>query len=54
VYLPAKAAVPNGYNAGATVEAGQPIACIINSNMDEPPERDQIMDQLYSYNGVNQ
>jgi len=54
VYLPAKAAVPDGYNAGATVEAGQPIACIINSNMDEPPERDQIMDQLYSYNGVNQ
>ena len=54
VYLPSKAAVPNGYNAGATIEASQPIACIVNSNMDEPPENTQSMDQLFSYNGVNQ
>jgi hypothetical protein len=54
VYLPSKTAVPNGYNAGATIEAGQPIACIINSNMDEAPENTQSMDQLFSYNGVNQ
>lgn len=54
VYLPSKTAVPNGYNAGATIEATQPIACIINSNMDEAPENTQSMDQLFSYNGVNQ
>lgn len=54
VYLPSKTAVPDGYNAGATIEASQPIACIVNSNMDEAPENTQSMDQLFSYNGVNQ
>ncbi len=29
VYLPSKTAVPMDINAGATIEAGQPIACII-------------------------
>lgn len=54
VYMPSKTAVPNGYNAGATIEAGQPIVCIVNSNMDEAPESTMSMDQLFSYNGVNQ
>lgn len=54
VYLPSKAAVPNGYNGSAKVTADQPIACIINSNMDEAPHNTMIKDMLFSYNGVNQ
>lgn len=53
-YLPAKAAVPNGYNGSATITSAQPITCVINSNMDEGAEASQSMDQLFSYNGVNQ
>ncbi len=54
VYLPNKAALPNGYNGSATITADQNIACIINSNMDEGAEARQSMDMLFSYNGVNQ
>lgn len=54
VYLPAKTALPDGYNGSATVTAAQPIACVINSNMNEGAEATQSMDQLFSYNGVNQ
>lgn len=53
-YMLSNPLVPNGYNAGATIEATQPIVCVINSNMDEAPERTMDMDQMYSYNGVNQ
>lgn len=53
-YLPAKAAVPNGYNGSATITSAQPISCVINSNMNEGAEATQSMDQLFSYNGVNQ
>ncbi len=53
-YLPAKSAVPNGYNGSAKITSVQPISCIINSNMDEGVEAQQSMDQLFSYNGVNQ
>ena len=53
-YLPSKAAVPNGYNGSATITSAQPITCVINSNMDEGAEATQSMDQLFSYNGVNQ
>jgi len=53
-YLPAKSAVPDGYNGSATITSAQPIACVINSNMDEGAEALQSMDQLFSYNGVNQ
>jgi len=53
-YLPAKAAVPDGYNGSATITSAQPITCVINSNMDEGAEAILSMDQLFSYNGVNQ
>lgn len=54
VYLPARAALPDGYNGSASVTSAQPIACVINSNMNEGAEATQSMDQLFSYNGVNQ
>lgn len=53
-YLPSKAAIPDGYNGSATITSAQPITCVINSNMDEGAEASQSMDQLFSYNGVNQ
>ncbi len=53
-YLPSKTAVPDGYNGSATLTSTQPISCVINSNMDEGAEASQSMDQLFSYNGVNQ
>lgn len=55
IYLPNETLVPDGFNASATIvsNAAQPITCIVNSNMDEAPYSTQLMDQLFSYNGVN-
>ncbi len=55
IYMPAKAAIADGYNGSAVVVSNnaQPIACIVNSNMEDPPYNTQVMDQLFSYNGVN-
>ena len=53
IYLPIKDALANSYNGSAQITANQPIACIVNSNMDEAPYSTQSMDMLYSYNGVN-
>lgn len=55
IYMPAKADIPNGYNGSAVVVSNttEPIACIINSNMEAAPYNTQVMDQLFSYNGVN-
>ena len=55
IYLPAKVAIADGYNGSAVVvsDDAQPIACIVNSNMEDAPYNTQKMDQLFSYNGVN-
>lgn len=55
IYLPAKADIADGYNGSAVVVSNdaQPIACIVNSNMEDSPQNTQSMDQLFSYNGVN-
>ena len=55
IYLPAKAGIADGYNGSAVVVSNnaQEIACIVNSNMEDPPQNTQSMDQLFSYNGVN-
>ncbi len=55
IYLPNEAALPNGFNASAIVtSSGQPIICIANSNMEDPPYSTQNRDELKIYNGVNQ
>lgn len=54
VYLPAKTALPDGYNGSATITADQNIACIVNSNVNEGPGASKSQDMLFSYNGVNQ
>ena len=48
---PLLASVTN-WISSATVTSAQPIVCIINEDMNEAPERDQIMDMLYAYNGI--
>jgi len=55
IYLPSEGALPDNFNGSAVITSNTaaPITCIINSNMDEAPYNTQMMDQLYSYNGVN-
>lgn len=53
-YQPADPLLTDKWIGSATVTSSQPIVCIINEDMNEPPERDQIMDQLYAYNGIGQ
>lgn len=53
-YQPVDTLLANGWIGSATITSSQPIVCIINEDMNEPPERDQTMDQLYAYNGIGQ
>lgn len=53
-YQPTDPLLANNWIGSATITSSQPIVCIINEDMNEPPERDQIMDQLYAYNGIGQ
>lgn len=55
IYQPtdaALAAVPPNWIGSATIVATQPIVCVVNQDMNEPPLSTQVMDQLYSYNGI--
>jgi hypothetical protein len=53
-YQPGEAMLSDGWMGSATITSAEPIACVVNEDMNEPPERDQIMDQLYAYNGIGQ
>jgi len=44
----------DNFIGSATVTSAENIVCIVNEDQNEPPERDQIMDQLYAYNGIGQ
>ena len=48
--------LPDGYDGNAIITSldGQPIACIINANMESDPYFTQSMDMLSSYNGIDQ
>ena len=48
--------LPFGYEGNAIITSldGQPIACIINANMEDEPYFSQSMDMLSSYNGIDQ
>lgn len=52
-YLPNNTNLPNSYSGSAQITSAQPIICVINSNMEFPPDNVQSKDMLYSYNGVN-
>lgn len=55
IYLPNEAGIPDGFNGSVNLVSsnGQPIACIINSNMEFPPYNTMMMDQMHSYNAIN-
>jgi len=42
----------DNFIGSATITSAQPIVCIVNEDMNEGAEAMQVMDQLYSYNGI--
>jgi len=55
IYQPTDAAlasVPPNWIGSATITGTQPFVCVVNQDMNEAPQASQIMDQLYSYNGI--
>lgn len=53
-YQPADPLLPDGWIGSATITADQPIVCVVNEDQNEPPKVDQVMDQLYAYEGIGQ
>ncbi|MCI0519613.1 MAG: hypothetical protein L0Z70_05080 [Chloroflexi bacterium] len=49
---PALAAVPLNYQTSATITSTEPIVCVVNESMNEPPDSLIVQDQLYAYNGI--
>ncbi|MDY6895133.1 MAG: hypothetical protein SVO01_06940, partial [Thermotogota bacterium] len=56
IYVPNETGIPNGFGGSVSLVSsnGQPIACIINSNMENPPYNTMMMDQMHSYNALNE
>lgn len=56
VYLPAEAALPNNFSGSSVIKSNStaPIACIINSNMEDAPYNTRSMDVFTSYNAINE
>jgi hypothetical protein len=50
-YQPSHISTAN-FVGSATITSDQPMVCVVNQNMDMSPEKDQVMDQLYAYNGI--
>lgn len=55
-FQPNDAGIPNGFNGSATITStgSVPIVCIVNEDQGEAPENTTSMDQLFSYEGINQ
>lgn len=55
-YQPNEGALPDGYESSAIITSldGQPIACIMNRNLEHPDYFTVETDMLFSYNGINQ
>lgn len=51
-YQPSDPLLSDGFIGSATVTASQPIVCVVNEDQNEPPQVNQIMDQLFAYNGI--
>jgi len=49
---PALSGVSPNWIGSATITATQPFVCVVNQDMNEPPQSTQNMDQLFSYNGI--
>lgn len=55
IYQPTDAAlgsVPPNWIGSATITATENIVCVVNQDMNEPPQSTEVMDQLFSYNGI--
>lgn len=53
-YQPDDPLLTDNWIGSATITATQPIVCVVNEDQNELPERDQVMDQLYAYEGIGQ
>lgn len=53
-YQPAETSLSDGWIGSATITSAEPIVCVVNEDMNEPPEGTQFMDMLYAYNGIGQ
>jgi hypothetical protein len=51
-YIPNETYIPDGWLGSAKVTSTADIVCIVNQDMNEPPESTTSMDQLYSYEGI--
>lgn len=51
-YQPGEAQLADGYIGSATITASQPIVCVANQDLNEPPLDTSNQDQLYAYNGI--
>jgi hypothetical protein len=51
---PLLASYSTNWISSATITSSEPIVCVVNQDQNEAPEVDQIMDQLYAYNGIGQ
>ena len=53
-YQPGDPLLSDVWIGSATITAGQPVVCVVNEDMNESPQVNQIMDQLFAYNGIGQ
>ncbi len=53
-YQPNSTLLSDQFIGSATITADQPIICVVNEDMNEAPEVNQVMDQLYAYNAIGQ
>ena len=51
-YVPNESYISDGWLGSAKVTSSAQIGCIVNQDMNEPPQSTTSMDQLYSYNGI--
>jgi hypothetical protein len=56
IYMPNETNIPDGFDGSVVLVSSnsEPIACIINSNMEFPPYNTMMMDQMHSYNALNE
>lgn len=52
-YQPSDSLISDGFIGSATITASEPIVCVVNEDQNETPQVDQVMDQLFAYNGIS-
>lgn len=53
-YQPNDPLLADNWIGSASVTSAEPIVCVVNEDMNEPPQSGILMDQLYAYNGIGQ